>query len=91
MKGATILGDENTMEEGADVGHGAYSAVPPGLWQYGSLPGVETPGYCRLPLCGMGQSMGRGAVVPSEVALINCNGLEIAMVEGRAVGGVLAL
>jgi len=37
----------------------------------------------------MGQSMGSGAVVPSEVALINCNGLEIAMVEGRAVGGVL--
>ena len=27
-------GAKNTMEIGADVGHGIYSAVPAGLWQF---------------------------------------------------------
>jgi hypothetical protein len=39
------------MEIGTDVGHGNHSAVPAGLWQFQTVPGVETPGYCRSSLC----------------------------------------
>jgi hypothetical protein len=35
------------MEIGTDVGHGKHSAVPPGLWQWQTVPGVKTPGYCH--------------------------------------------
>ena len=48
---AAFLGAEDAMEIGTDVGHGVYSAVPAGLWQFQTLPGVETPGYYRdVPL-----------------------------------------
>jgi len=29
---------------------GCFSAVPAGLWQCGTFPGVETPGYCQSSL-----------------------------------------
>jgi hypothetical protein len=39
------------MEMGTDVGHGVYSAVPAGLWQFRIFPAVKTAGYCRdVPL-----------------------------------------
>ena len=43
-----FLGAEYAMEMGTDVGHGVYSAVPAGLWQYQTIiPGIKMPGYCR--------------------------------------------
>jgi len=46
-----FLGAEYAMEIGTNVGHGIHSAVPTGLLQYGTYPGVETPGYFQdVPL-----------------------------------------
>ena len=48
-KTAAFLDAEDTMEIGTDVGHEVYSAVPAGLWQCQTVPGVETPGYFLVP------------------------------------------
>ena len=51
---AAFLGAEDAVEIGTDVGHGGDSAVPAGLWQCQTVPGVETPGYCRIVPLGQG-------------------------------------
>ena len=49
-KGATFFRAKDAVVVGTDIGHAGYSAVPSGLVQFQTVPGVETPGYCRLSL-----------------------------------------
>src|SRR4030095_15070005 len=44
-EGAAVFGTENAMEIRTDVGHAAHSAVPSGVVQSRTVPGVKTPGY----------------------------------------------